>query len=104
MCPAQRKWAPMRNGADMRPSPWQRFIVDVLIAVSAVGVMFAASGVTANARDLLILGASVLIAIGLTFEAKPRARVEHEGPRPVSGRRGDGDDDFEVTAPGTIGP
>ena len=48
---------------------WRRFIVDVLIGASTVAVAFALIGVLTDVPyTLLLLGASVLIGIGLLIE------------------------------------
>jgi hypothetical protein len=65
---------------------WQQSIVDLLIGASTIAVVFATIATTANARDLLILGASALIAIGLVFEPKTAAQAAYEaGPQPPTG-------------------
>ena len=48
---------------------WRRFIVDVLIGASTVAVAFALIGVLTDVPyTLFLLGASVLIGIGLLIE------------------------------------
>src|SRR5439155_2281694 len=75
---------PMKNGGNVWFRHWHQSIVDLLIGASTVVVLFATTAETANVRDLLILGAGALIAIGLMFE--PNTAAPHEaGPQPPAG-------------------
>ena len=90
----------MKNGGKVWLGHWHQSIVDFLIGASTVVVLFATIAATANVRDLLILGAAALIAIGLMFEPNTAAQLAHEagaaqppaGPNPGSMRWGDGFD------------
>ena len=76
----------MKNGGNVWLGHWHQSIVDLLIGASTVVVMFATTAATANVRDLLILGAGALIAIGLMFEPNTAAQAAHEaGPQPPAG-------------------
>ena len=55
---------------------WRRFIVDVLIGVSTVAVAFALIGALTGVSYMLpLLGASVLIGIGLLIEPNGTAHI-----------------------------
>jgi hypothetical protein len=92
----------MKNGGGVWVGHWQQSIVDLLIGASTVVVVFATIAATADARDLLILGASALIAIALMFERNAAAPAADEtdpqsarpptGPIAGSRQRGDGFD------------
>ena len=74
----------MKNGDNAWPLHWHRFILDVLIGASTVAVAFAAIGATADVRDLLILGASALIGIGLMLEPNATEQPASDiGPQPL---------------------
>ena len=77
----------MKNGGNVWFRHWHQSIVDLLIGASTVVVLFATTAETANVRDLLILGAGALIAIGLMFEPNTAAQAAHEaGPQPPAGQ------------------
>ena len=76
----------MKNGGNNWLGHWHQSMVDLLIGASTVVVLFATTAPTANIRDLLILGAGALIAIGLMFEPNTAAQAAHEaGPQPPAG-------------------
>ena len=67
---------------------WRRFIVDVLIGASTVAVAFALIGaLTGVSYTLPLLGASVLIGIGLLIEPNGTAHIVGDvgAPAPKSG-------------------
>ena len=75
----------MKSGGNGWFWRWRRFIVDVLISASTVAVAFAAIGAAANPLYiLLILGAIVLVGIGLMLEANVTAQPAGDiGPQPL---------------------
>ena len=71
-----RKGYPMKSPDSAWSLQWRRFVVDVLIGASTVAVGFALIGaLTGVSYTLPLLGASVLIGIGLLIEPNGTAHI-----------------------------